>query len=209
MPRKRLPPRLFLKIREPRKRNIWYVRDGTHRESTGCDEANRELAERALADYIARKWSPPTGLGQRLLIDEVMATYLKDHAKARSFKDFLQPTGEPIMEWWSGMRIAQVNQTNCKAYVAWRTAQFRKRHPNSKKLPEKVTEATARHDLKTLRAALNWFKAEHDPGLIVPTVTLPAKPPPRQDYWLTRGEVARRLRVAKMSHRIATYADCS
>ena len=33
--------------------------------------------------------------------------------------------------------------------------------------------------------------------MVVPTVTLPKKAPARRDYWLTRDEVARRLRLAR------------
>jgi integrase len=126
-----------------------------------------------------------------------MAAYLKEHADESAARDFLLHTSQPIVKWWTGKRIVDVNKTNCKAYVKWRTAQFRKRHPNSQKPPVKVSDQTARHDLKTLRAALNWYKSEHDAQMIVPTVTLPKKAPPRKDYWLTRTEVAARLRIAR------------
>jgi hypothetical protein len=35
--------------------------------------------------------------------------------------------------------------------------------------------------------------------MVVPTVTLPKKAPPRKDYWLTRFEVALRIRMARKS----------
>ena len=179
---------------------VWVIRDGEDRISTGCgvgvDDAK---AQRALADYINGKYRPPTGLGAKLLIDEVVAAYLAGHADGSASRDFLLATAKPILEWWSGRRISEVNKTNCCAYVKWRTSQFRKRHPNSKKSPVKVSDQTARHDLKTLRAALNWYKSEHDAQMIVPTVTLPKKAPPRKDYWLSRSEIARRIRLARKS----------
>lgn len=197
MPRKRLPPHLFLDVREPRMPNFWRIRDGKNRPSTGCLEHDFEGAEQALAEYIAAKYRPPTGLGARLLIDEVIAAYLKEHADESKSREFLLYTAQPIIEWWTGKRLAEVNRTNCRAYVKWRTAQFRRRHANSKKPPVRISDQTARHELKTLRAALNWYKSEHDPQMVVPTVTLPKKAPPRKDYWLTRPDVAARLRRAR------------
>jgi hypothetical protein len=129
----------------------------------------------------------------------VVAAYLAGHADSSASRDFLLATAKPILEWWTGKRISEVNKTNCRAYVKWRTSQFRKRHPNSKKAPVRMSDQTARHDLKTLRAALNWYKSEHDAQMIVPTVTLPKKAPPRKDYWLSRSEVARRVRLARKS----------
>ena len=204
--RRRLPPHLVLKERtrktgrrkgEPGKRNVWIIRDGAHRQSTGCGEHDLEGAQQALSIYIAAKYLPPTGLGPRLLIDEVMAAYLKGRANTSPSRDWLVHTARPVLEWWTGKRVGDVTRTNCKAYVDWRTSQNIKRHPNSKKPPVKVSDQTARHDLKTLRAALNWYKSEHDPQLVVPTVTLPKKAPARKNYWLSRDEVARRLRLAR------------
>ena len=194
---RKAPPRLYLKQRTDGREAVWIIRDGAHRRSTGCNAAAQEQAEKALADYIAGKYRAPTGLGQRLLVDEAVVAYLQDNKDSPSYKDFMLPTATPIMEWWSGRRIADVNKKNCQLYVKWRTSQDKKRHPNSKKKPQKITIATARHDLKTLRAAINSFKATHDPSLVVPTISLPSRPPARKDYWLNRHEVARRLNVAR------------
>lgn len=197
MPRPAKKPHLARK-RTPSGSVIWIIRDGPDRVSTGFRVGiDDQKAERALADYINGKYEPPTGLGAKLLIDEVMAAYLAGHAENSPSRDFLHSTAAPILKWWTGKRISEVNKRNCAAYVKWRTAQFRKRHPKSKKAPVRVSDQTARHDLKTLRQALRWFKAEHDSQMVVPTVTLPKKAPPRKDYWLTRNEVARRIRLAR------------
>ncbi len=180
---------------------VWIVRGGEDRISTGCSVGVHDAnAQRALATYINGKYQPPTGLGATLLIDEVVAAYLVGHADSVTSREFLLATAKPILEWWSGKRISEVNKSNCRACVKWRTSQFRKRHPNSKKPPIKISDQTARHDLKTLRAALNFYKSDHDAQMIVPTVTLPTKAPGRKDYWLTRGEVARRIWLARKSH---------
>ena len=206
MPRPKRPPHLTRKT-TPAGALVWIIRDGEKRQGTGCRVGiDDERAERLLAAYINNKYEAPVGLGARLLIDEVMAAYLAGHAVSSSAKGFLFATAKPILQWWKGMRIAEVTKSNCRAYVRWRTSQYRRRHPNSKRLPIRISDQTARHDLKTLRAALHWFKAEHDPQIVVPTVSLPKKAPQRRDYWLSRDEVARRIRVARKSSQTSHIA---
>ncbi len=98
----------------------------------------------------------------------------------------------PFLSGGAG-RIRDVNGANCRAYVAWRTAQIYR--------GKSISDQTARHDLKTMRAAINWYKSERDASLIAPAVTLPAKAAPRFGYYLERSEVAMRLRVARKSYR--------
>jgi integrase len=102
----------------------------------------------------------------------------------------LHHTGRRIAEWWTGKTLAEVNGSNCRRYVGWRVAQP-KRNGGS------ISEQTARHDLKTMRAAINWYKAEHAPLMSVPKVTLPQKKPAKADYWLQRDDAARRIRIAR------------
>jgi integrase len=125
-----------------------------------------------------------------LLITECVAAYLKDYAVHSHSRAFLFDTAAPILDWWSGKTLAEVNRANCRRFVEWRTAQV-------KKNGAKVSDQTARHNLKTMRAAFNWYKSEHDTSLVVPTVTLPRKAPPRKDYWLTRSQIAARIRAAR------------
>src|SRR5262249_52020349 len=109
-------------------------------------------------------------------------------------------TASPILQWWSGKKLSDVNGSNCREYVVWRTSQTRKTRGRTSSRPKvQISDQTARHDLKTLRAAIRWFKAEHDPSLNVPSVTLPKKAPARPNYWLTRSGVAARIRIARQS----------
>ena len=179
---RRKPPRLYLKQRHDR-RDVWIIRDRARRISTGCGEHDLEKAEQALAVYIAGKYEPPRGLGSALLISEVLALYLKDHAAHSPSKQSLFGASRPILEWWAGKKISDVNGTRCRAYACWRVGHG-------------VSDQTARHDLKIMKAAIRWYKREHDPGIAVPLVTLPAQAEQRKDYWLTRVEVAARLRAA-------------
>lgn len=206
MPRRREPPRLWLKPAEAKHGRVavWIIRDGSKRESTGCGERDAEQAHRKLADYIKGKFEPPVGKGAQLLVVEAVAAYLEHHVAhlaSQKSRDFGRDTCRPLSQWWSGKTIAQVNGINCRAYVRWRTSQNVKRHSNSKRPPAKVSDQTARHDLKTLRATLNFYKRDVDSAMIVPTVTLPSMASPRTDYFLTSQELAARIRAARKSKR--------
>jgi len=154
----------------------------------GPDDAQ---AQRALATYINDKYTAPKGVVP--LIDEIVTAYLKDYAQHSRSRQFLHDTAKPILRWWSGKRVVDITGTNCRKYVAWRTAQVVR--------GRNISDQTARHDLKTLRAAIRWYKREHDTSLVVPLVTMPPKAPARTDYWLTRDEIARRIRLARKSQR--------
>ena len=199
MPRRTQAPRLHLRLRRYPRGHVWEIRDGTLRISTGCGEHDTQRAHEALARHIAEKYRAPGALAaDKLLIDEVMAAYLKDYAQHSPSREFLFATARPTLQWWTGKKLADVNGRNCRAYLAWRTRQtYRGRA---------ISEHTARHDLKTLRTAINWYHREHGPLPSVPRVTLPPKPAQRKDYWLTRDEVAARIRSARKSPRTAHVA---
>src|SRR5262245_38358515 len=197
MPRSRKRPRLYLKKRRAPRHNVWIIRDGAIRVGTGCREDDTRGAEEALARYIAEKYKPPGALpASELYIDEVVTAYLKEYAKHSASREFLVHTATPVLAWWSGKKLSEVNGANCRKYVAWRTSQTHRR-AKSEKL---ISEQTARHDLKTLRMAINWYHGEY-PLLSVPKVWMPPKAPQREDYWLTRDEVAARIRAARKSER--------
>jgi integrase len=197
MSRRREAPRLWFRPAERGRAGRWVILDGAQQCRTGCREADFDRAQQALARYIARKYEAPKGLGQDLLVTEAVAAYLKEYATDSPSEAFLRHTARPILEWWSGKKLSEVNGGNCRKYVQWRTAQTRRTRGKSKRPKVRISDQTARHDLKTLRAAIRWFKAEYDPSLNVPTVRLPKKKPSRPDYWLTRKAVAARLRVAR------------
>ena len=88
-----------------------------------------------------------------------MASYLKEHAIGSPSKEWIGYTAEPILIWWADKTLADVSGKNCRDYVMWRTAQ---RHRHGKH-PKPISEQTARHELKTLRTAINWYHGEHGP----------------------------------------------
>ena len=183
MPRKAKGPRLYLRQREGRGA-AWVILDGGHEESTGCFERDVEGAQRAFAAYISAKYSAPKTGGQldRTAIADVLNLYLKEHAPKTRSIDFIRHTAKPIAQWWGDKTLSRINAKTCSDYVSWRVKQ--------------VSDETARHDLKTLRAGINYYhQSEYGPLLAIPTVTVPARAPQRQDYFHTRSEAAARIRA--------------
>lgn len=183
MPRPSKPPRLWL--RKSGRTPGWIILDGGNQHRTGCGPGEREEAERALARYIAAKYEPAkreTAL-DRILIADVLNIYLTEHAPHTRSLEFLLATGTPVIEWWGAKRLSDVRASTCREYVSWRTGRG-------------VSDQTARHDLKTLRAAIRYYHAEYGPLQALPTVTLPDRSEPRT-RWLTRSEAARLLWAAR------------
>jgi integrase len=186
MPRKAKGPRLYLRERAGREA-IWVIRDGEREESSGCSESEREGAERALASYIVQKYQAPRTGGQldKTLIADVMELYLTEHAPKTKSREFIKHTANPTIDWWGLKTLSKVNAKSCADYVTWRTAQG-------------VSDQTARHDLKTLRAAIRYYhRSEYGPLLALPIVTVPPRAEQRLDYFLWRKEVADRIRAAR------------
>lgn len=191
MPRPRLPARLVLRSWRG-KTPTWYIVDGDKEISTGCTERDIASAEARLAIYTGAKYDPASfaGKGLKIAVGTVLDIYLREHAPSVKRVDFLRATALPAGDWWSDKWLSDINNKTCAEYLRWRMAQT-SRHGRP------ISLATARHDLKTLRAAINYFHAsEYGPLPSVPVVSLPPKPAAKDDF-LTRSEVARLLWAAK------------
>lgn len=187
MPRRSKGPRLYLRERAGRPA-LWVIRDGDHEQSTGCIEGDAEGSQTAFADYLSSKYEAPRTNGRldKTAITDVLMVYGKERAPlTRDGGAWIGYMCDPLEKWWGDKTLANVNATSCAKYLVWR-------------LPQGVTDQTARHELKTLRAAINYYNgSEHGPLLAMPVVTLPAKKPPREDYHLTRKQAADRIRAAR------------
>ena len=179
MPRKRKPPRLYLRERAGRE-SQWVILDGTREIGTGCLAADSAGAEKALACYLAEKYvAPATNSVRELLVNEVLAFYAKERMPHTERPDAIRVSLAPLSEFWSGKTISEIKGQTCRDYVIWRQAW------------SQASEATARHDLVNLRAAINFYHKEHTLDA-VPVVSMPEKSPPRE-RWLNRDEIARLL----------------
>ena len=115
-----------------------------------------------------------------------LSLHIFSHADGSASRDFLLATAKPILEWWSGRRISEVNKTNCRAYVKSRTSRFGSSSSQFQEATCRGVAKDTRRDLKSPAAALNWYKSEHDGrNDRCRRLTLPKKAPPRKDYWLS------------------------
>ena len=200
MPRASKGARLWF---EPEERNeqgklfrraTWVIRDGSNEIRTGCARDDSEAAERALADYIAKKYTVSRRRGRHpsdILVLDVLNIYLNDKAPKHSDPSITKARVMILADFWGEKTLADVNGTTCREYVGWRKAQPRRsaKPDVTGRRARMVTEAGARRELEDLRSAINHHRKE---GLCseVVGVALPEKSEPHDD-WLTRSEAAR------------------
>lgn len=179
---------------------VWVVRDGKKEASTGCSEERFAEAQLFLADYIAKKWTPPEPVDDEptrprdVLVAEVIALYASEKAPKSADPSATGSRLDALLEWWGDKTLADVRRSNCDAYVAHRQTQPIKSFTKSKN-PRMVTAQGARRELEDLSAAIGYWDDEH-PLTRRPKLTLPAKPEPLRDA-LTRGQAARLLMAAR------------
>lgn len=185
MPRKAKPPRLHLRHRKDRGK-YWVILDRGHEYGTGCSADDVAGAEKALQAHIIAKHQPTTRQDRLELIPiaDVINRYLTEHAAHSASGEWIAHMLGPVLEWWGAKTLADVRGGSCREFVAWRTAQG-------------VSTHTAASNLSEMRAAIRHYHQEHGPLSSVPAVTLPPKSQPRTDYWLTRKQVADRIRAAR------------
>jgi integrase len=204
MPQRKKGPRLWLRERSGRP-SVWVILDGAHEHSTGCTESQIEGeggAREKLRDYLVRTTkvnTNETDLSKILCADVLML-----------YSDFI-PEDSPsiktrryhianLLPFWESKTLADVKGSTCREYLKMRTMTNLTASRTSKDtgLPasrKSVLPSTARHELKTLQAAINHWHRE-SPLKAVPKVTLP-KPGERRERVLERSEVARMLWAAR------------
>lgn len=183
MPRPSKGPRLYLRRARPGvgRKAVWLIRDGYQDFSTGCvagaaEHRPPEAAQRALAEYIAKKYQPSrkTEDIDRIDIADVLSIYLADRGDEQADQVKFLGRISRLNSFWGGRKLSQVSTATCKEYVKFRG-----------------NSGGARRDLEDLRAAIRHHAAENLHRAVV-NVWLPPKGNPR-DRWLTRSEVARLL----------------
>lgn len=188
MPRSAKPARLWLRPAAHDRSAQWVILDAGRQISTGCSEHDYRGAEEALAFHTGKKYNPDRWNGRALdlPIAEAINVYLKEHAPTVANPSFLVTTSEPILKWWGDRRLKDIRKASCTEYAVWRQAQG-------------VSSTTAWHDLKTLRAAINYWHANYGPLPALPVVSMP-KPNSSRARFLTRSEVASLLWAARKLH---------
>jgi integrase len=205
MPRTAKGARLWLEPEERDRRGklirraTWVIRDGSRKVRTGCARSDSEYAERALADYIAKKYTVSRERGRHpseILVLDVLNIYLRDKAPKHSDPSITRARVMILAGFWGDKTLADVNGTTCREYVAYRIAQPRRaaKPEVTGNPPRMVTAAGARRELEDLRSAINHHRTEGLCSELV-GVALPDKSEPNDD-WLTRSEAARIIRAA-------------
>lgn len=206
MPRRAKGPRLYLRTGRRDARtgkplpDVWFIRDGSVERSTGCGPGQQSAAERALADYLAAKFTAPKLKADsrrdpaQVLVAEVVALYSQDKAAASgldpaTFDRFVAN----LLSWWADKTLLDVKRSTCQAYADHRMQQPDARYKDPAKAP-RVSSETARRELEMLSAAIGYWH-EEDTLTTRPLVWLPDKPESPREA-LTRSQAARLLKAA-------------
>lgn len=160
---------------------VYLIRDGRYSESTRCGRNDRELAERRLGEYIARKHVTNSAIGKRhpssIPVADVLALYARDIAPAHARPKETAQRISQLLRFFGAKLLSEVNGARCREYVAQRTS-----------------TSSARKELEDLRAAVNHHRREGLCSEII-SVTLPEASVARE-RWLTREEAAHLLLTA-------------
>jgi len=141
---------------------MWVIKDREREISTGAGQSERGKAEIALANYLVKNRRPAFGDGHpdQVLIGDCLAVYCEKHGPTIARPHGLALEVERLAEFFGDRAVAEVTEQLCNAYVQWRCAQTDKRATRNK--GRSIKQTTAKRELVTLSAALNWcFRNKH------------------------------------------------
>lgn len=175
MPQKRRPARLWLRPDT----GTWFIKDGNKRIATDCAEADVSRAQEKLAEYIHANYRPTrSSRAAEVTVGDTLMIYLADKADSTARPKETAAMIDRVGDFFGDMLLTEIKGQICREYAF-----------------DRGNLGGARRDLEVMRAAINYYHAEHTLDM-VPKVTLPEKGTPRQK-WLTRQEVAHLLRSAR------------
>jgi integrase len=182
------PPRLKLRSARKGRQGIWVIKDQEREISTGCGAGERGKAEIAFANYLLKNRRPAFGDGHpdQVLIGDCLAEYCEKHGPTIARPDGLAIEIGRLAEFFGDRVVSEMTEVLCRDYVDWRCAQTDKRATKSKGRTIKPT--TARRELVTLSAALNW--CFRNKKLDRPIAVMLPKVGERRERYLTRSQVA-------------------
>jgi integrase len=181
-------------LRTNRGARRWIIMHRRKEISTGAGESERAKAEAALAAYIIKSRQPSFGDGSpaQVLIGDCLAVYCDKHGPQTARPDGVALEVESLAEFFGDKFVSEVCEELCTAYVKWRCAQRDKRA--KRKTGRTIKLSTAKRELVTLSAALNW--CFHNKRLDRPVFVKMPKVAERRERYLTRTEIARLLWAA-------------
>jgi integrase len=174
------PARLYLRTRKGRPTKYVILDDGREYD---CGTGNEREAQGYLAQYLATRFVANTGQRDpaKISVAEIMTLYMQEVAPRTAAPALIGYHAAHLLAYFGKKTIADFNGVLCRGYADART--------------KTVQPATARREMQTLQAAINYWHKE-SPLAAVPVITMPAKGIRRQRY-LTRNEVARLLWAAR------------
>jgi integrase len=182
------PPRLKCRPSRKGRNALWVIKDREREISTGFGQSERAKAEIALADYITKTRQPFFGDGRahEVLIGDCLAVYCDKHGPTIARPDGLALEIERLAEFFGDRYVSELTEEVCRSYVDWRCAQTDRRATVNK--GRKIKPTTARRELVTLSAALNWcFRNKRLDRPVVVNLPQVAE---RRERFLGRTEVA-------------------
>ena len=173
---------------------MWVIIDQEREISTGAGAGEREKAEIALANHLLKNRQPSFGDGHpaEVLIGDCLAEYCEKHGPTIARPDGLALEVERLAEFFGDRFVSELTEVLCRGYVDWRCAQTDKRAKKS--TGRNIKPTTARRELVTLSAALNWCFRNR--LLDRPTVVTLPKVAERRERYLTRSQIAALLWAA-------------
>jgi integrase len=154
---------------------VYVIRDGSSKRSTGFGEGEIDKAQRALAEYLTQRYTPPRDRDRdprSIRIADVISIYIDDVAIKHARPKETAARLDKVLDYFGDQTLIDINKRACGAYVASRGS-----------------EAAARRELEDLRAAIRYNWSNGYCTVLTP-VSLPARASSR-DRWLTRPEAAR------------------
>ena len=136
---------LYLRRAHGTRKPVWIIRDGAHRESTGCGPGQSHEAQRKLAAYITAKYQVPRIKDRdpdAIPVGEVIKIYADEVGRDNSRPKEL---GERLMRveaFFGEPMLSEVTKTTCKAYAEHRGK-----------------PSAARRELEDLRSAIGYYGA--------------------------------------------------
>ncbi|MCW4114372.1 hypothetical protein NPA31_005270 [Aurantimonas sp. MSK8Z-1] len=198
MPRKTLPPRLWL---EPERRDrtgavthgaTWIILDAGRKHRTGCGAGDHAGAAKKLEDYLIAKHAakplPKSRSAAEVAVADVLRHYLDVREREVAAPELLALRVDHLLEFWGDKTLDDIDTKSCGRYV-----QARRPHVGG-----------ARRELEDLRTAINLAKRDKLCREEV-IVTLPPKPKPRSDY-LERDAAAKLLWAAYRRRGVQTVS---
>jgi integrase len=199
MPRPSKGARLYVK-RQKGRTPVYVIRDGAKEISTGCALGDVERAQQALRDYLAAQYRPDTGEKSlaNIGVADVLMLYFRDLPADSPSRETIRYNIKALSAYWGDKSLSDVKGSTCREYILQRTKPNILQHSLSQQEAQSVRlvkTSTARHELKSLQAAINHWHRE-SPLEAVPKVSLP-KVQSRRERWLTRDEVAALLKACR------------